>query len=92
MPDDKDPLRLYKEFREDDPAWQIHILGLRVDALTKEKEDLERSQREQEARIAAMEKTFQRGMGAMIMVPIIGSIVGFMFAYGKVIFAPWLKD
>jgi hypothetical protein len=37
-----------------------------------------------------MEKSFQRGFGMLVIIPIIGTIVGILFAYGKVIFAPWL--
>jgi hypothetical protein len=82
----------FGEFREDDPIFQNRILSYRVDALTKEKETLEVNQRAMEKRIAAMEKTFQRGAGAMIVIPIIGAFVGFLFSYGKVIFAPWMGD
>lgn len=83
-------LQMYMEFDEQDPRFQVRILGMRVDALTKEKEDLEVKLRAQDARIAAMEVTFQRGAGAAIVLPIIGTVVGLLFAYGKVIFAPWI--
>lgn len=88
---DKDPLRQYKEFDEHDPAFQVRILSLRVDALTKEKEDIEKSSRELEGRVAAMERSFQRGAGALIVLPIVGTVVGLLFAYGKIIFAPWVS-
>lgn len=85
------------EFDENDPRFQNKILGIRVDALTKEKEQIERELEEERGerlalakRVATMERTFQRGAGAMIVIPILGSIVGLLFAYGKVIFAPWL--
>lgn len=94
----KDPLRSYKEFDESDPAFQVRILAVRVDALTKEKEDIERElekerveRRALDERVAVMERSFQRGAGALIVLPIVGSAVGLLFAYGKVIFAPWLK-
>lgn len=95
---DKDPLRQYKEFDEHDPAFQVRILSLRVDALTKEKEDIEadlngeRDEREKlDERVSAMERSFQRGAGALIVLPIVGTIVGLLFAYGQVIFRPWLS-
>src|ERR1700732_3109319 len=95
-PHDHDPLRQFKEFNEDDPAFQVHILAMRVDALTKEKEGIEEELREErkerkllDERVAVMERSFQRGAGALIVLPIIGTIVGLVFAYGKVIFGPW---
>ncbi len=81
----------YGEFDEEDPRFQIKILALRVDALTREKEVLESSERDLELRVAAMERTFQRGAGIMIALPILGVIVGAVLAYGKVIFAPWIN-
>lgn len=93
-----DPLRTYKEFNEDDPAFQVRILSLRVDTLTREKEEIEgdlnaeRLERKLlDDRVAVIERSFQRGAGALIVLPIMGTLVGLLFAYGKVIFAPWLK-
>ena len=88
------------EFDEGDLRYQIKILGFRVEALTKEKEDIERAMekeralREQhekdfETRVAKMETSFQRGAGMMMLLPIVGTIVGMLFAYGKTIFKPW---
>lgn len=94
-----DPLRGYKEFDENDPAFQVRMLALRVDALTKEKEEIEGELREERSerkklddRVATMEKSFQRGAGALIVLPVIGTLVGLVFAYGKVIFRPWLSE
>jgi transposase len=84
-----DPLRAYKEFDENDPAFLIRILSLRVDALTKEKEELEAKERELEKRMAKMENSFQRGAGILMVLPIVGTLVGLLFAYGRVIFKPW---
>lgn len=93
MPDKKYPdPKVFMEFDEDDPRFQVKLLSIRVDALTKEKEDLEETTRNQERRIAAMERTFQRGAGIAIALPILGTIVGFLMAYGKVIFAPWINN
>ena len=91
MPDGKkypDP-RQFMEFDEDDPRYQVKILGMRVDALTKEKEELERNYRLMSERLGEMEKTFQRGAGIMLALPFVGGAVGVILAYGKVIFAPW---
>ncbi len=88
------------EFDEGDLRYQIKILGFRVEALTKEKEELERAlEKERETRllhektvderVAVMEKSFQRGAGMMMLLPIVGTVVGMLFAYGKTIFKPW---
>ena len=97
-PDDGDRLRMYKEFDEDDPRFQCRILAIRVDALTKEKEDIEKelveerkARKDLDERVAVMERSFQRGAGALIVLPILGTIIGLVFAYGKIIFGPWLK-
>lgn len=76
----------YMEFDEDDPRFQVRMLAMRVDALTREKEAMEKKESEMDERIAAMERSFQRGAGIMIALPIIGTIVGFVFAYGKILF------
>lgn len=84
-PSPSDP-RLYMEFDEDDPRWQIKLLAIRVDTLTKEKEELELKNKELEDRVSKMERSFQRGAGFMIALPFIGTAVGFILAYGKVLF------
>jgi hypothetical protein len=97
MPDKTYPdPRQFMEFDEDDPRFQVRILGLRVDVLTREKEGLEKdlasetTKREKlDERVAAMEKTFQRGAGVMLVLPILGAAIGIILAYGKIIFAPW---
>lgn len=90
LPPEDDHLRFYKEFSEDDPLFQVKLLAQRVDALTREKEEIEGEQRDLEKRVADMEKSFQRGAGALIVLPIFGALIGIIFAYGKIIFAPWL--
>lgn len=95
--DHSDHLKQYMEYDADDPRFLCRILGMRVDALTKEKEDIEkeltdeRSERKKlEDRVGKMEKSFQRGAGMLIILPVLGTIIGVLFAWGKVIFAPWL--
>ncbi len=100
MPDGKKPYvdpKQFMEFDEDDPRFQVRILGMRVDRLTQEKEDIEEELREErterkklDERVASMERTFQRGAGIAIALPILGTALGFILAYGKVIFAPWM--
>lgn len=86
-----DHLRTYKEFDENDPAFQVRILSIRVDALTKEKEDLERRLGDDEKRISKIEGSLGKGAGIMIGLASIGSIGGLLLAYGKTIFAPWAR-
>jgi hypothetical protein len=85
------------EFDEDDPRYQVRILAMRLDTLGKEKEHIEVELREERAerkkldeRVSAMEKSFQRGFGMLVIIPVLGTVAGLISAYGKVIFAPWL--
>ena len=87
---DKDPLRLYKEFDENDPAYLIRILSIRVDALTKEKEEIEEKERKLEARISKIEGSLGKGAGILIGLATVGTIGGALMAWGKTIFAPWM--
>jgi hypothetical protein len=93
----------FDEFNPNNPYTALALLAERVKNLGKEKEDLERDldqeraeredhERDLEKRIAAMEKSFQRGAGALIVLPVVGTVIGLLFAYGKVIFAPWLNN
>ena len=90
----------FNDIDPNDRRVQIALLAMRLDNLGREKEKLERdldeerSAREEheraiEARIAAMEKSFQRGAGIVMVLPIVGTIIGLLLAYGKTIFAPW---
>ena len=67
---------------------------MRVDNLSKEKEALERELEKErddcarlERRVLAMERSFQRAAGILIVLPILGTVVGIFLAYGKAIFA-----
>lgn len=90
----------WNDFNPNNPFTQLALLAQRVDALGKEKEDLdsallqERKERaeheaELERRIAKIENSFQRGAGILMVLPVIGTVVGLVIAYGKAIFAPW---
>ena len=77
MPDKIDP-RIYMEFDESDARYQVRILAIRVDVLTKEKIALEHELKDErderkklDERVARMEKSFQRGAGALIVLPIL---------------------
>lgn len=83
-------LRQFMEFDDDDPRFQVKILAMRIDNLTREKEKLEQNASDLTKRVADMERSFQRGGGILIVLPIFGTIIGLILAYGKVIFAPWL--
>jgi hypothetical protein len=93
------PTDQYGKFDEDDPAFQVRILAIRVETLTKEKEKLEKDLGEErqervnlDKRVVVIEKTFQRGAGVALALPFIGAAVGLVLAYGKVIFAPWMGN
>jgi hypothetical protein len=90
----------FDRFDPSDQRAQILILAERVSNLGKEKEGLERAlEREQKTRegvekdfrerLEKMEKSFQRGAGIMMVVPIIGSAIGLLLAYSKMILKPW---
>lgn len=83
-------MSLDKEF-ENNALFQVRLLAQRVEALTREKEEIEENARNLKKDVVAMQKTFQRGAGMMIALPILGTLIGLALAYGKVIFAPWLK-
>lgn len=66
-----------------DPESKIKFLAYRVSVLGREKEELE-------VRIAKIEKSFNMGAGILLILPLLGSIVGVVFAFGKQIFKPWM--
>jgi F0F1-type ATP synthase assembly protein I len=90
------PPKDFDEFNPNNPYTALALLGMRVDNLGKEKETLERElekeredRSELEKRVAAMERSFQRCAGILMVLPILGTVVGILLAYGKAIFAPW---
>ena len=91
----------YDQIDPNDQRVQIALLAQRVENLGKEKEALERAiekereernlrEKELEARILAMEKSFARGAGIIMLLPFLGTAAGLMLAYGKQILAPWM--
>lgn len=90
----------WNDFNPNNPYTQLALLAQRVDNLGKEKEDLDRALEQErreraeheanlELRISKIENSFQRGAGILMILPIVGSVVGLVIAYGKAIFAPW---
>lgn len=101
------PPLLDKEFNEHDPKSQILILGERVTNLGKEKEKIERDHEKDMAkleethekdiaaltlRVVALEKSYQRGAGALLVLPFLGTAIGLVLAYGKTLLRPWTGD
>lgn len=91
---------ILERFNPNDPAVQILLLAQRVENLGREKEELERDlereraerenhEKDMDKRIAKMERSFQRGAGIIMILPVLGTAMGILIAYGKVIFAPW---
>lgn len=74
----------------DDPRVQIYILADRVENLTKEKEAVERKYDDLQKRVARMERSFDRGAGVLLVIPIIGAILGWLISYWRVVFKPWI--
>lgn len=86
----------FNEFNPNNPYTALALLGMRVDTLGREKEALERAlekEREErdklDERVASMEKSFQRGAGIMMAIPVLGFVITLLLTYGKTIFAPW---
>lgn len=67
-----------------DPDARVKFLAYRVAVLTREKEELE-------VRVSKIEKSFNMGAGIVLILPLMGSVIGMMFAFGKQIFKPWIN-
>lgn len=87
-----------EDFDPNNPYTQFRLLAMRVTNLGKEKETLEVDLKEErearvklEERVAKMERSFSMGAGVLLVLPVVGSCVGLIFAYGKTIFAPWIR-
>lgn len=87
-----DPIESYLEFNEDDPRFQVRILAMRLDALTKEKEALEKREKDLENRMEAIERSLGKGAGILIGLATVGTVGGILMAWGKTIFAPWIRS
>lgn len=93
MSDKSPPAKLFMEFDENDPRFQIHILSNRIDQM---QIDHDRERAEDKKKIADLEKdmegmkrVYQRGLGFGSAIIGLGVVIGFLFNYGKLIFAPW---
>lgn len=96
MTDEDRPDTVEKKWRQalhpEDPEVQVYVLATRVEALTKEKEKLEKLTTELATRVAKMEKTFNMGAGVLLMIPFIGAAIGIAVNWGKHIFKPWTSQ
>lgn len=91
----------FNKFDPNDPSVQILLLAQRVETLGKEKEAIERDlqqeraerekiETELEKRLTKIEGSLGKGAGILIGLASVGTIGGFLAAYGKMIFAPWM--
>jgi hypothetical protein len=81
--------KLDHEF-ENNSLFQVRLLAQRVEALGREKEQLETDIQLHDHRLRNIERNLSMGWGVLIVMPILGAVLGFLFAYGKIIFKPWL--
>lgn len=83
----REPELLDQQFDERDPRWQVKLLSVRVDQLTKEKEELEGDNRELWTKFNDLEKkvdrALNRGAGMLFIMPFFGIVVGWALAYGS---------
>lgn len=79
------------EFEENNALFQVRLLSQRVDNLGREKERLERVTERQDERLDKIEHWLAVGWGVLVVFPVLGAVLGFLFAYGKIIFGPWFK-
>lgn len=79
------------EFEENNALFQVKLLAQRVDNLGKEKERLERADERHDERLDKIENWLAMGWGVLVVLPVLGAVLGFLFAYGKMIFGPWFK-
>lgn len=79
-------------FDANDPAVQVLLLAQRIDTLAREKEVDEEKIKELERRVDDMDRLINKGWGMAIIIPALGAIAGILMAYGKTIFAPWLRQ
>ncbi len=96
MSDDSDVPLSERKWRAalnpESPEVQVFVLATRVEALTKEKEKLEREHAALNIRVSKMEKAFDRGAGILLVMPVIGATIGLLLSYWKVISKPWTNQ
>lgn len=79
------------EFEELNALFQVKLLSQRVETLGREKEEIERDFREADKRLDNIERVLAIGWGVVLVVGILGTVFGFLFAYRAVIFSPWMR-
>ena len=77
------------EFNPNNPYTAIALLGERIKGIVEREKAIEKREDDLEARIAKMEASFNRGAGILMVLPVVGTVVGLLLAYGKAIFRPW---
>lgn len=77
------------EFNPNNPYTAIALLGERVKGIVEREKAIKQREDELEARIAKIEGSLGKGAGILIGLASVGTIGGFLLAYGKMIFAPW---
>lgn len=80
------------EFEELNALFQVKLLSQRVETLGREKEEIERDFREADKRLDNIERVLAIGWGVVLVVGILGTVFGFLFAYRTVIFGPWIRS
>ena len=96
MSEEEKPFVVDKKWRQalhpEDPEVQVYVLASRVEALTKEKEKLEKDYTSLNTRVLKMEKSFDRGAGILLVMPVIGAAIGLLLSYWKVLSKPWTNQ
>lgn len=87
----RERIRLWETFDPQNPAVQILLLSARVDALTKENSAYLNKCMDLDKRVGELEGALKKGAGILIGLTTVGTALGILLAYGKTIFAPWLR-
>jgi hypothetical protein len=77
------------EFNPNNPYTAIALLGERIKGIVEREKAIAKREDDLEARIAKMEKSYQRGAGILIGLSALGGSAGLLAANWKTIFKPW---
>lgn len=80
----------FDEFNPNNPYTAIALLGERIKQIVEREKAIEKREDELEERIAKIEGSLGKGAGILIGLASLGTVGGFLMAYGKTIFAPWM--